>query len=184
LDAGVFKTYGPVVANLTVDDSGLYVASKDGTLTCLNRSTGRVKWQYIGGVPLEDSPRVTKDMVFQHVPGTGLVALSKAEGGYNRSPRWVAPEITQFLAEDDTYVYGRREDNAILAMEKATGRAAFASKRRDFRAFAVDTVGGTIYAVTATDRILAIKPVLTSGQVGELVWVPIAPIDAHAVASR
>lgn len=180
IENGVFHMHGSVVADLVVDDSGLYVASEDETLVCLNRQTGKVKWQYPAGTPLDTSPHVTKDLVFQYVPGTGLVVIDKRQGDFNRKPLWVASDVNQFLAEDEHYVYGRRADNAILAMDKKDGHAAFISRRRDFAAFAPNIQNGIIYAVTKHGRVMAIKPVLTPGQVGEIVF---APADPASVAS-
>ena len=174
LEGGFFSSYGSIVADLVADEANLYIACEDGTLTVLNRSNGRVRWKYIAGVPLHATPAVTRDMVFQYVPGTGLVAFGKTEGAFVRTPRWVASDVSEFLAEDEKYVYGRRTDNAILAMEKTSGRAAFTSRRRDFVAFAHDTTGGMIYTVTTAGRIMAIKPVLTPGGVGEVAFAPVA----------
>jgi len=174
LEGGFFSSYGSIVADLVADEAKLYIACEDGTLTVLNRSNGRVRWKYIAGVPLHATPAVTRDMVFQYVPGTGLVAFGKTEGAFVRTPRWVASDVSEFLAEDEKYVYGRRTDNAILAMEKTSGRAAFTSRRRDFVAFAHDTTGGMIYTVTTAGRIMAIKPVLTPGGVGEVAFAPVA----------
>lgn len=172
---GIFRMNGPVKADLVVDDSGLYIAGEDDMLVCLNRQTGKVKWQYPAGTPLDTSPSVTKDLVLQYVSGTGLVAIDKRQGDYNRKPLWVASDVSEFLAEDEHYVYGRRADNAILAMDKKDGHAAFISRRRDFAAFAPNILNGIIYAVTQHGRVIAIKPVLTPGQVGEIVFAPVEP---------
>ncbi len=175
INDGIFRMHGAVVADLVVDDSGLYIASEDETLVCLNRQTGKVKWQYTAGTPLDTSPIVTKDLVLQYVPGTGLVVIDKRQGEFNRKPLWVASDVNQFLAEDEHYVYGRRADNAILAMDKKDGHAAFISRRRDFAEFAPNIQNGIIYTVTKHGRIMAIKPVLTPGQVGEIVFSPVEP---------
>jgi hypothetical protein len=187
LPNGVFGTYGGVLANLAVDPSGLYVASTDTKLYCLAASSGKVKWQYFAGNPLRDGPVVTKDLVYQHVPGTGVAALDKNEpvsaqsATYNRNPRWVAADAVQFLAEDDQYAYLRRSGNAVIAVDKKTGQTKFQSQRQDLVSFATNTKDNMIYAATSGGRVMAVKPVLQAGAVGELVLAPV-PHDAIASA--
>ena len=182
LESGEFVTYGPIVANLAADDTGLYVASMDTKLYCLVRSNGRVKWQYFAGAPLRDAPVVTKDLIYQTVRGVGLVAIDKVQPitsqspTYNRQPRWVAADAAQFLTQDDTYAYARSNDNHIVALDKKTGQPAFNSERNDLTAFAVNTKGdGMIYVASDAGEVIAVKPVLQPGQVGQVVMVPAAP---------
>jgi outer membrane protein assembly factor BamB len=118
INDGIFRMHGAVVADLVVDDSGLYIASEDETLVCLNRQTGKLKWQYTAGTPLDTSPIVTKDLVFQYVAGTGLVVIDKRQGDFNRKPLWVASDVNQFLAEDEHYVLA----SSPFGMSKAQRR--------------------------------------------------------------
>jgi outer membrane protein assembly factor BamB len=111
-------------------------------------------------------------MVYQYVPGTGLVALPKAEGEFNRKPRWVAEDATQFLAQDDRNAYVRTKDNRIAARDKRTGEVRFTSQRRDFTVFGTNPKeDGIVYAGTKGGRVVAIRPVLKPGSVGEVVMV-------------
>jgi len=182
LESAEFVTYGPIVANLAADETGLYVASMDTKLYCLTRSNGKVKWQYFAGRPLRDPPVVTKEMIYQFAPGTGVAAIDKAQAitsqspTYNREPRWVAADAVQFLSDDDRYAYVRSNDNHIVAIDKKTGQPAFTSERNDLTAFATSTKGdGMTYCASSAGEIIAVKPVLQPGLVGEVVMVPIAP---------
>lgn len=188
LESAEFVTYGPIVANLAADDTGLYVASMDTKLYCLVRSNGKVKWQYFAGAPLSDAPVVTKDLVYQTVPGVGVAAIDKVQPitsqspTYNREPRWVAADAAQFLSQDDNFAYVRSNDNHIVALDKKTGKPAFTSERNDLTAFAVNTKGdGMIYVASDAGEIIAVKPVLQPGMVGEVVMVP-APRQTVAMA--
>jgi len=180
LPHGTFHTYGAVVANLIADEANLYIASTDSTLYCIARNNAKVKWQYQASVPLRETPAVTKDTVFVAVPEVGLVAISKDAGEYNRRPKWVAPGITEFLGVDDQHIYGRRTDNAIVAMDKNSGQVMFTSARPDFTAFVPNQDGNMIYAATKSGRVMAIKPVLTPGGMGEVVM---APVKGEEIAS-
>jgi PQQ-like domain len=173
-----FDTMGaPVLADLVADDTGLYVAtSGEGKLYCLNRITGQVKWQYYGSGSLTSPPVVLSDTVYQLDPNRGMVALNKLEDPelkepqYNRKPRWALPEVRQILAQDDKYTYAVRKDGVIVALDKQTGETQFTSRRKDFAAFATNHEKDSgIYVATKGGRVLQLKPVFESGQVGEVV---------------
>ncbi len=189
LPNGVFQTGGPVQGALVAEESGVYVSSVDSKLYCLNRTSGKIKWQYIAGSELRKGPIVSKDLVFQIVPGTGLVAIDKLEGvskthppAYFRKHRWVVENATQFLAEDDKFVYLRRADDAILAANKIDGTIAFTSKRKDFRAFGINTKDGTVFAGTKDGRLMAIASVTQPGRVGEVVLNEPPAAEAEHIA--
>jgi outer membrane protein assembly factor BamB len=172
-DHGNFLVYGPITADMKSDEAGLYIASRDTNLYCVNRTTGKLKWQYFAGSPLTESPVTTSDTVYQYIPGKGLAALDKIAGAFNRTPRWIHPTATQFLAEDEKYAYladPHGSGYAIIAVDKQTMKQAFESDHKDF------TVLGTnrgkdslIYAGYADGKIFALQPVLKAGQIGELV---------------
>lgn len=165
----VFRTDGRILADLKVDDYGVYVASTDSKLYCLDRLTGKIRWQFFAGIALLDSPVVTSDSVYQYVPTQGLVAIEKGTGEFIRKPRWAAKDAKQFLAADEKYVYVALNDRRIGALEKATGELKFASDRTDLTVFAPNTKSGIVYGATPTGLVLAIKPVTKAGTVGELV---------------
>src|SRR5207249_3745661 len=63
-----FATAGRILADVKADDFGVYVASTDSKLYCLDRATGGIKWQYYAQHALENSPIVTPTTVYQIVP--------------------------------------------------------------------------------------------------------------------
>jgi len=184
LAGSAFKTGGSVVADLAADDDTLYVASTDSKLYALNRLNGRIRWQYYATAPLREGAVVTSDMVYQYDRGAGLAALSKASGDFNRRPLWVAEDCTRLLAQDDRNAYLRRRDGAIVARDKKTGEVRFTSRQK-FNVFATNTLkeDGMIYAATKGGRILAIRPILKPGMVGEVVRLETQELGAETVAA-
>jgi outer membrane protein assembly factor BamB len=181
LDGG-FKCGGPVYADLAADNAYLYVASMDTKLYCLAQSSGKIKWQfYAWGIPLQDKPDVTSDTVYQKVRGKGLVAISKAEGKDFRDARWTNAETDKFLADDDKHTYVLSRDGRITALDKATGKAQWNSKSKDFVAFGTNLKDGSIYAVNKWGQLVCIKAVTKVGVVGEVVMDDSRPLE---VASR
>lgn len=164
-----FQTQGRFVSDIQVDESGVYAANTDFKLYCLDRATGRIKWQYLAGAPLRTAPVVQQTNVYQFVDRAGLVAIDKLQGHYNRQPKWTVKDATQFLAEDAANAYLRRRDNRIVAVDKNTGEQRFVSKGK-WDLYATNPRGdGTIYAATRDGRVTAIRAILQEGEVGTVV---------------
>ncbi len=170
---GIFHTDGRIEAAIKADEGGVYVPCTDNKLYCLDLVTGKVRWQYIAGVPLTDSPIPTSDTVYINVRGKGMVALDKKAGVQFRQPRWSNDDARQLLADDAKYAYVLTNAGRILALDKATGKVAFQSERDDFVSGIthVDSKDSTIYVLTKSNDLMAIRPVLKTGVVGELVML-------------
>jgi outer membrane protein assembly factor BamB len=183
LERSAFQTDGKVIGDLYADETGLYVASTDAKLYCLELGTGKIKWQYFAAAPLEEGAVVTDDSVYVMVPRVGVAVLTKTEGKYNREARFVAKGTDRFLAQDDKHVYLKTTDNYVAAYDKQTGELKFKSNRRDLIALAVNTKDSTIYGATRDGLVLCIKPVTKPGTVGTLVAAP-ARDDAAVASAR
>jgi outer membrane protein assembly factor BamB len=182
LEDSKFTTGGKIYGDVLVDSKNCYFGSSDGTFYAIERETGKVRWQYFAGPPLEASPQQSDTSIYQYVSGKGLVALDKtrklvitADESLNedpgRSPRWVEPNATTFLAEDgqNTYVAeGRR--GRLVALDNKTGQILFTSSKHNNLAFVTaDPKTATIYGVTRDGVVMAVQPVLTPGSYGEVV---------------
>ena len=164
-----FQSNGAVRANLVADDFALYVPSTDGVLYVLDRNTGRIKFQYFAQVALDRPPVVGRDNIFLPVPGRGVVCLSKTEGQtISRVPKWTVREAQDVLSQDDQNVYLLGGEGRILAVDKASGEVKFRSEGASLTRFAQNDTGSRIYAADESGRVVAIDPVLTRGQVGQL----------------
>ena len=183
IESGIFQTAGPIIADLKANDSGLYVASKDEKLYCINLLTGKLLWQFFAGAPLESAPVPFKDVVYQAIPGLGLAAIPAGNSApYIRSAKWIYPTATRFLSQDEKYAYmiepwqdptdEKKTGNTIIAVDKETGHKAFQSAHTDFNVFGTNVWDSTIYAGYSSGQVLAITPVLKAGQIGELVLAP------------
>lgn len=191
LPGGAFQTGGAITADLAADAYGVYVASTDSKLYCLNPKTGQLRWQFYGGTALRQGPVATEDMVFQHVPTRGLVAIQKQDPDPTRranplrEAKWTAPRAARFLAADERYVYVLGNGDRVEALDKQTGEPRFTSQREDFKFFATNTSkDGVVYAATAGGNVYAIDAVTAPGQVGEVVWAPAAGETGWAAVAR
>jgi outer membrane protein assembly factor BamB len=166
---GYFQTEGRVVADLKADDSGLYVASMDTKLYCLDRASAKIRWQFYAGLGLSSPPVLTRDSVYQMVPDQGVAALDKNAGAYVRKPRWIAPGTIRFLAEDAEFAFLATDTHGIIGVDKKTGQVKLHSKRNDFTAFVSNPTGTLAYAATADGVVIAVQPVSRPGVVGQVV---------------
>jgi outer membrane protein assembly factor BamB len=156
LEDGAFKIDRAVQADLAVDDYGLYVAGTDGQLYVLDRGTGRIKWRYVAQNPLRVQPFVTQNVIYQVVPGTGLVALDKVEGKPYRDPLWTVPGVTRVVAADATRVYALADADRLVAIDVKTGQVQY-NVTHGFDAFARNAgTDGTVYAATAAGQLMSI----------------------------
>ena len=175
---GIFSTAGPIHGDIIADNSGVYVASADSKLYCLNLRDGKILWQYYAGFPLYDSPAVTQTTVYINVRDRGVAALDKGQGEFNRKVRWTAPHTQRFLAEDDQYAFLLDKEGTVVAVDKKTGAVQFTSRRTDLAAFAVNTTDGVVYAATEDGKIIAAVAVKRHGEIGALVWLDAAHLPS------
>jgi outer membrane protein assembly factor BamB len=180
LDYDRYDTGGPVVGDVKADDEGVYASSVSGRLVCLDRNSGRLKWQYLAAEPLQTGPVVTRTGVYQLVPGLGLVALDKTHPivvdtatrhkteQTNREQRWNCPEAKQFICEDRLLVYVLVNDGSIWALDRLTGQVRGRSTGLKFAAIATNAADEMIYASTADGVVYALKPFLRPGAPGYL----------------
>ncbi|MEM1012052.1 MAG: PQQ-binding-like beta-propeller repeat protein [Planctomycetota bacterium] len=174
-----------VNADVVVDDFGVYVSGTDGTLHVLSRDRGRIVWRFFAGRPLYQRAVPTRDWVYQPMGDSGVAALPKFEGSTNsREPAWVAREARDFLSHDDANVYLLLASGRIGAFDKETGDKVFESRRSDFSRYARNVDGSRIYAATRAGEIVAIEPVLGSGEVGRTVMLDRKTPDAIAMLGQ
>ncbi len=187
LTDSTFSTGSKIVSGLAVDSRSCYFATTAGKLYCIDKNTGRLRWQYFAAVDLNNTPQVTDSAVYQYVPGTGLVAIDKtskmtidgqdtgAEQPFH-SPKWTLAGAEKILAEDSQFVYvvlGKPDEvRGIAAVDKTTGEVAFATHRRDLIGLAADPKGTLFYGVTRNGLVVAMKPVTNPGSYGEIALAP------------
>jgi outer membrane protein assembly factor BamB len=175
LEGFAFETAGRVVADVRADETGVYVASTDTKLYCLERAGGRIKWTWYGQAPLTTPPMVTADAVYQYSPAMGLVALEKAGIG-NRTARWNQSEALQVLSAGAKAVYVRFRDNTIGALDKGTGEVLWRGSTK-YSKFVTNARDAMIFVATDAGAVYAYLPV------GEAAAKRVAPPAAIGTAT-
>jgi len=183
LTDSAFDTQSEILSGVAVDNHSCYCATISGTFYCLDKNTGKLKWRYFSGQPLEFGPQVTDSAVYQYVPGQGLTALDKSkkitlgdqetvdEAPFH-SPKWSLKSAGRILAEDDQFVYvvlGRPDQmRGLAAVNKETGEIKFTTHRRDLVLVTCQPKAAMIYGVTEDGLVVAMKPVSEPGSYGEI----------------
>lgn len=168
LSRGFFQTDGEILADIDADSEGVYVASMDSKLYALDPNTGRVRWTYYAGEPLDarSDPVVLADTIYMYVPQVGVVAIDKTGRQEMRGHKWVVPQGRKFLAADENHVYLSSADGKILGVDRQNGEVVMSSQM-EFEFFVSgDGSADTIYAATTGGDVYAIRPVLKPGTLG------------------
>lgn len=144
---------GPIVR----DGSSLFFASKDTNvyridMTDITQVTFVWKHQLPG--ILENAPRVTRDVVYQHIPGQALTAIDKRSGRF----MWSVPNGTELLAEVAAKAYVITSNRTLTVMDnnraKKLYRVNFASVSR----YAANAAGPKIYVADKPGRVACLEP--------------------------
>ena len=97
-------------------------------------------------------------MVYQFVPGQGIVGIDKMQGSSTASRSGSSKNAAQVLSEDAENVYLRRRDNRLIAVDKQSGEGDFTSKAATFTIFATNPADSMIYASTRDGAVCGDPP--------------------------
>lgn len=146
---------GPVVR----DYISLFFASKDTNVYRLDMvgppERRRLIWKYqVPGV-LEEAPRVTQTVVYQHVPSKGVVAIDKQAG----SLLWSVPGGLDLLAEARGKAYIITEAGTLIVMDNVKGKSLYSVNFAGVSKYAPNGVDNRIYIADKRGRMACLQPV-------------------------
>lgn len=146
---------GPVVK----DWMSLFFASAD---TCVYRvdlvglpKMKRLVWKYQAAAPLEKEPRVTQEVVYQHVRGKGVTAIDKETGSF----LWQAPGGVDLLAEARGKAYVITKAGKLVVMDNTKARKLYSVNFGAVNVYAVNTADEKIYIADKRGRVMCLQPV-------------------------
>ncbi len=146
---------GPVVR----DYMSLFFASKDTNVYRLDMVAGpekkRLIWKYQAPGVLEEAPRVTQTVVYQHVRSKGVVAIDKQAGLL----LWSAPGGLDLLVESRRKAYVMTEAGTLVVMDNATGKSLYSVNLAGIEKYAANAVDDKIYIADKRGRMACLQPV-------------------------
>lgn len=149
------RTLGPVSTSPAVQGSEIIVASQDGKLYALNRTTGRDTWKYLGAEQkLTASPLALGRLIIQPLlPNPGIVAIDAINGTEIwRTDITATPILTR---QQDMLLY---TDNRLISVDLDDGKVNKEVKTKGLQTVLPIGDDGGILLVSPGGRLLKLSP--------------------------
>ncbi|GAB4139975.1 MAG: hypothetical protein Tsb009_09130 [Planctomycetaceae bacterium] len=135
----------------------LYLPSEDMKLYCVNMDNGRVRWEYMAGLPIRKAPRVIKDNLRDDVYLTpvrgGMHCLNEKTGKLI----WRRPDVTEFLAATPTLVYASDQVGNVLLLSRKDGAVIGHLPLRNFQIRLSNGRTDRLFIATKTGLLVCIR---------------------------
>jgi outer membrane protein assembly factor BamB len=148
------KLEGGVLANPFVHPSGVYVASLDRSLYCLDRYTGDVLWRRRFPKALRDDPKVGDFTCYQYCPAFGLGAFETDTGEL----KWQREDGLAYLASLPGEAVIRTDGGRIEVVDNETGETKRSFVVGAVRVAVSNVTGDAVYLAAADGRVLCARP--------------------------
>ncbi len=150
-----FKAGGAINGPVVYSNWQYFFSSRNAYVYSINRSKGKLVWKYLTPALLTASPKVTRNYVYQHVSGHGLLAIDKRTGKL----AWQLAEGIDLLAENGRRVYVMAEKNKIVVMDNKKLKKIHEIEIPGVTRWVTNTVDARIYLADESGRIVCIKPI-------------------------
>jgi outer membrane protein assembly factor BamB len=148
------KLEGGVLADPFVHPSGVYVASLDRSLYCLDRYTGEILWRHRFPKALKDAPKVGDFTCYQYCPAFGLGALETDTGKL----KWQREDGLAYLASLPGEAVIRTDGGRIDVVDNETGETKRSFAVGAVRAAVSNVSGDAVYLAAADGRVICVRP--------------------------
>ncbi len=162
-----FKTQGRVLSSPAVSGDRVYVASTDGRLYAIDRTTGTERWQFASKGPIASSPAVHGDLVYVSSVDGNVYAVDAATGkqrwafATKGERRFTAPGIHGAIPRTE-----RMPDpyDVFLSSPTVAGNTVYIGSG-DQHVYALDAVTGALKWQFATGDVIHASPAVANGLV-------------------
>lgn len=151
--AWTFRADKPILGDLAVDDTGVYVAGTDRSLYKIDRMTGRRLWRLRMPRPLNVGPVVTAETVFQFCPDSGLSAIDPDTG----RERWRHVDGRSLIARAGTGDFLFTDKGRIDLVDHASGAIKHSIAAPDVRAAVLNSRDDALYLLGGDGRVLCAR---------------------------
>jgi outer membrane protein assembly factor BamB len=154
-----FDAAGAIAGPVVRDWMSVFFASKDTNVYRIDMAEPpgqkRLVWKYQAAGVLEEAPRVTQTVVYQHVRSKGVVAINKENG----SAMWSVPGGLDLLAEAKGKAYVITDAGTLVVMDNAKARKLYAVNFAHISKHAANAMDDKIYIADKSGRIACLQPV-------------------------
>ncbi len=152
-----FDAAGGIAGPIIRAGESLFFASKDTNIyriDMVDTSTCEFVWKHQTAAMLDRAPRVTPEVVYQHVLYKGLFAINRESG----KAMWEVPGGIDLLVESagKAYVIGK---GRLVVMDNKKGKRLYSVNFAGISKYASNTSDTKIYIANKTGRIACLKPI-------------------------
>ena len=146
---------GPIIR----EGMSLFFASKDTNVYRVDMvglpERRRLAWKYQTAAVLDEAPRVTQEIVYQHVKGKGLTAINKNTG----SPLWQVPGGIDLLTEAGNRAYVITDTGTLVVMDNVKAKKLYTVNIAGVSKHVSNITDDKIYIADNLGRIACLQPV-------------------------
>ena len=102
---------------MTESEGYLFMASQDFNIYAVNLINGKIRWQFVTGVPVLIGPKAIGENLYVAPKRSGLYQLSTISG----RQRWWQPNLTEFLAESQHYTFATDQRGDVVILDRDSG---------------------------------------------------------------
>ncbi len=154
-----FDAAGGIAGPITKDGISLFFASKDTNVYRVDivglPLRKQLAWKYQTAGILDKAPRVTRGIVYQHVPGKGVTAIDKGDG----TPLWSVPGGVDLLAEAKDKAYVITKNRTLVVMDNVSAKRLYSVNFAQVSRYAANITDSKIYIADEQGRIACLQPV-------------------------
>jgi outer membrane protein assembly factor BamB len=154
-----FDAAGGIAGPIIKDGISLFFASKDTNVYRVDivglPLRKQLAWKYQTAGVLENAPRVTRGIVYQHVPGKGVTAIDKGGG----TPLWSVPGGADLLAEAMDKAYVITKNRTLVVMDNLSAKKLYSVNFAQVSRYAANIADSKIYIADERGRLACLQPV-------------------------
>jgi outer membrane protein assembly factor BamB len=153
-----FDAFDAIAGPVVKDGASLFFASKDTDVYRVDivdpPMKRRLIWKYQAAAVLDQSPRVTQEVVYQPVRGKGVTAINKETG----VRMWSVPGGVELLAEHRDRAYVLTKDGKLTVMDNVEARKLYSVNFANVSKCVANTLDEKIYVSDERGRMVCLQP--------------------------
>ena len=149
-------TLGMVTAQPVAGPHGIYVASEDQSLYCLNKASLNDRWRYFAQTPLKKRPLLIGDRLFIPVNDNMVHVIDAVDGPIDNKPLWIRDYCKPLYIKGDRILLSTPESLEIV--NKNTGHVLVSVPTTSV-GFAMLVEGDRLLLASPYGQIVVLEPI-------------------------
>lgn len=130
-----------------------FIAARDQSFYSVESETGRVRWEFITGKPVNVGPMAVNYDLFLILDHGGAVCLNQRDG----EPRWSRPNLTGIVAVAGDTVYGSDVEGNLISVDRGDGAVNAAVNLRNYSQRIANELTDRLYLATDAGTIVCLR---------------------------